>query len=242
MKKLKLIEEVEYNLTEETRADKRLNPIDLNILAVLQFVANEKVPSYDKDGWFILALKANPQIKSTALETYMSNFEVKCDYTTIQRSINKLSILGYISYKKGFWNNKNHRGMLPEIKILKGTIPDFHELVEDTSIDSVSDTYNKTTPNTKITDCGTDCYSVIAIATDTNTDTYTDTYSKTNSKIKLNKKENIKEKNNIYEYLSQRSLGSSFELFCQSNPSVETLGIPMDELRSAYDEVKCIGF
>ena len=240
MKKLKLIEEVEYNLTEETRADKRLNPIDLDILAVLQFVANEKVPSYNKDGWFILALKANPQIKSTSLETYMSNFEVKCDYTTIQRSINKLSILGYISYKKGFWNNKNHRGMLPEIKILKGTITDFHELVEDASIDSVSDTYNKTTSNTKITDCNTDSCSVIAIATDT--DTYTDTYSKTNSKIKLNKKENIKEKNNIYEYLSQRSLGSSFELFCQSNPSVEKLGIPMDELRSAYDEVKCIGF
>lgn len=244
MKKQKLIEEVEYNLTEETRADKRLNPIDLNVLAILQYVANQKVPQYNKDGWFIIPLGENKKIKSTSLEQYMEEFEVPTIYRTIQRSVSKLSILGYIDYKQGFWNIETKKGCLPEIKILKGTIPDFHELVEDTSNESVSDTYDKTSSDTKITDCDTDSCSDIVITTDTDTYSYTDTdtYSNTNSNTKEIKKENIKEKSNIYEYLSQRSLGGSFELFCQSNPSVHKLGIPMDELKSAYNEVKCYGF
>lgn len=240
MKKQKLIEEIGLYLTEDTIADKSLNPIDLNVLAMLQYVANEKVPRYNKDGWFIIPLGKNDKIKAVSLEEHLEDFEVKVTYRTIQRSISKLSLLKYIKYKQGFWNIETKKGCLPEIKILKGTNPDFHELVEDTSIDSVSNSCDETTSNTKITDCDTDSYSDIVITTDTNT--YTDTYSKTNSKIKLNKKENIKEKNNIYEYLSQRSLGGSFELFCQSNPSVGKLGIPMDELRAAYDEVKCYGF
>lgn len=206
MKKQKLIEEVEYNLTEETRADKRLNPIDLNVLAILQYVANQKVPQYNKDGWFIIPLGENKKIKSTSLEQYMEEFEVPTIYRTIQRSVSKLSILGYIDYKQGFWNIETKKGCLPEIKILKGTIPDFHELVEDTSNESVSDTYDKTSSDTKITDCDTDSCSDIVITTDTDTYSYTDTdtYSNTNSNTKEIKKENIKEKSNIYEYFSQR--------------------------------------
>lgn len=230
MKKNKIIDEVNWMLTDEAKSDKRLNPIDLNVLAVLQFIGNDKAPSYNKDGWFILPLGINDKIKSTSLQKYLEDFEIKTTYRTIQRTINKLSMLDYIKYKKGFYNNETHSGMLPEIKILKGTIADYHEIVENTSNDSISDIYDKISSNTKITDCDTERYSDIVITTDTYTYTESNTNSNTNSKTEIYK--------NVFEFFKARTLGESFDLFRMQNPSIYGLGLSMDELRDAYKAYK----
>ena len=234
MKQQKILEEVDFMLTDEAKSDKRLNPIDLNVLAVLQFIGNDKAPSYNKDGWFILPLGINDKIKSTSLQKYLEDFEIKTTYRTIQRTINKLSMLDYIKYKKGFYNNETHSGMLPEIKILKGAISDYHEIVENTSNDSISDIYDKISYNTKITDCDTERYSDIVITTDTYTYTESNTNSNTNSKTK-SKTEIYKD---VFEFFKARTLGESFDLFRMQNPSIYGLGLPMDELREAYKAYK----
>lgn len=118
MKKQKIIDEVDWILTEEVKNDKRLNPIDKNVLAVLQFVANEKVHT---DGWFILPLKKN-STNTTSLVEYLEEFGIKCTYMTVFRTVTKLQYAGYIEYCKGFYNKIERYGIFPRIRILKGTV------------------------------------------------------------------------------------------------------------------------
>lgn len=225
MKINKVLEMVDYTLTDETKKDNKLNPIDLNILAILQYIKDGK--NTYKDGYFNIILKDGPTIK-TSVQGVLSELGIDCNYTTVSISINKLWRMGYIDYKRGYYNNDKQKGCWPKIKILKGTI-DIKSCESDEC-----DTLDNN--DSSLSNCNTEDYSVIAIAQENYKDK--ENYKEKNKeKLKRNNK-----KNDIYEYLSQRSLGSSFELFCQSNPSVETLGIPMDELRLAYDEVKCYGF
>ena len=246
MKKQKIIEEVYYYLTDETRADKRLNPIDLNVLAILQYVANQKVPQYNKDGWFIIPLGKNKKIKSTSLEQYMEEFEVPTIYRTIQRSVSKLSILGYIDYKQGFWNIETKKGCLPEIKILRGTICDFHEIVGDTSNACVSDDCVEMTSDEKISDCDTANYSGIVITTDTDTYSYTNTDTYTNSNLIKKEKiketyitENKKEKDILEAYFAERTTRCSWQSFVNANPSVYSLNVPLDNIKNYFENIKC---
>ena len=118
MKKQKIIDDVDWILTEEAKNDKRLNPIDKNVLAVLQFVANEKAHT---DGWFILPLKKN-STNTTSLVEYLEEFGIKCTYMTVFRTVTKLQYAGYIEYCKGFYNKIERYGIFPRIRILKGTV------------------------------------------------------------------------------------------------------------------------
>lgn len=122
MKTHKIIEEAQYMLTEETRKDERLNPIDLNVLAVCQYVANFKQQDYDKDGWFILPIAERDKIKAISIQGYLSKWGVKVGEDTVRRSVNKLRYLGYLEYKKGYYHSST-QSQLSEIKILKGAIP-----------------------------------------------------------------------------------------------------------------------
>lgn len=122
MKTNKEIDEVSYLLTEETKADKRLNPIDKDVLALLQFFGNVKILQHNKNGWFPLSIKSNPKLKSLTLQDMLKGAGIKADYTTIYRSVCKLVALGYIEYKTGYWNNQTFSGSLPYFHILHGTI------------------------------------------------------------------------------------------------------------------------
>lgn len=121
MKTNKLIDEVGYMLTNETKADKRLNPIDKNVLALLQFFGDVKILKYNKGGWFPVSIKSNPKLKSMTLEDVLTDAGATATYTTIFRSIRKLVSLGYIEYKTGYWNYNTFKGQLPYFHILKGT-------------------------------------------------------------------------------------------------------------------------
>lgn len=127
MKTNKEIDEVSYLLTEETKADKRLNPIDKDVLALLQFFGNVKILQHNKNGWFPLSIKSNPKLKSLTLQDMLKGAGIKADYTTIYRSVCKLVSLGYIEYKTGYWNNQTFSGSLPYFHILHGTIPTLIE-------------------------------------------------------------------------------------------------------------------
>lgn len=123
MKKFKLIEETQYMLTDETRSDRQLNAVDLNLLAILQFIKDGKASNSD---WFNVLIK-HPNgkwndDKYTSVEKYFKEFGVKTDYTTLNRSINKLQRLGYIEYKTGFYNNQTKSGQTPKIRLLRGTV------------------------------------------------------------------------------------------------------------------------
>lgn len=124
MKKFKLIEEVGWMLTEDSRRDKNLNAVDKNMLAILQFIEDGKSAHGE---WFRILIK-HPNGKwnddnYNSIEKYFSEFEVPTPYCTLNRSVNKLLRLGYIDYKTGWYNNTTHQGMTPMIKLLKGTIP-----------------------------------------------------------------------------------------------------------------------
>lgn len=121
MKTMKIVDEVDFMLTEETRNDKALKPIDLDVLAVCQYVANYKQLDYDKDGWFILPLVRNAKIKSKSLQEYLKQWGVSVSDDTVRRSVNKLRYLGYLEYKKGYYHSHSD-SQLAEIKILKGTV------------------------------------------------------------------------------------------------------------------------
>lgn len=123
MKKFKLIEETQYMLTDETRSDRQLNAVDLNMLAILQYIQDGKASNSD---WFNVLIK-HPKGKwdddrYTSVEKYFDEFGVKTDYTTLNRSVNKLQRFGYIEYKTGFYNNQTQSGQTPRIRLLKGTI------------------------------------------------------------------------------------------------------------------------
>ena len=122
MKTNKIVDEAQYMLTEETRKDKMLQPIDLNVLAVCQYVANFKQLDYDKDGWFILPIAERDKIKATSIQGYLSKWGVKVGEDTVRRSVNKLVYLSYLQYKKGYYHCST-QSQLSEIKILKGTVP-----------------------------------------------------------------------------------------------------------------------
>jgi hypothetical protein len=160
MKTNKIVDEAQYMLTEETRKDRMLQPIDFNVLVVCQYVANYKQLDYDKDGWFILPLADRDKVKSTSIQGYLSKWGVKVGEDTVRRSVNKLVYLGYLEYKKGYYHNST-QSQLPEIKILKGTVPML--MSSDNELDdSVSDSSG-----------------IIAVATDTETDTNTKKEKKT---------------------------------------------------------------
>ncbi len=176
MKTHKIIEEAQYMLTEETRKDERLNPIDLNVLAVCQYVANYKQLDYDKDGWFILPIAERDKIKATSIQGYLSKWGVKVSDDTVGRSVNKLMYLRYLEFKKGYYHSPAH-SQLSEIKILKGTIPML--MSSSNGIDaSVTDS------------CG-----IVAVATDTEieskTNTKTETKLETHPEIGETKTESI---------------------------------------------------
>lgn len=135
MKKFKLIDETKWMLTDDTKADKNLNAVDLNMLAILQYIKDGKASN---SSWFNVLIK-HPKGKwgddeYTSVEKYFAEFGVKTDYTTLNRSINKLQRLGYIAYKTGFYNNQTKSGQTPRITLLKGTID-----LNNTNSDSCND-------------------------------------------------------------------------------------------------------
>lgn len=156
MKTLKIVEEADFMLTEETRNDKALKPIDLDVLAVCQYVANYKQLDYDRNGWFILPLARNAKIKSTSLQEYLKQWGVSVSDDTVRRSVNKLRYLGYLEYKKGYYHGHSD-SQLAEIKILKGTVSNL--------IQSEANLTTVVSPR----------YEDIAVATYTNTESETKT-------------------------------------------------------------------
>lgn len=124
MKKFKLVEETHWMLTQETKADKNLNAVDLNLLAILQYIEDGKATHGD---WFRVLIK-HPNGKwnedgYTSIEKNFADWDVPTTYSTLNRSVNKLQRLGYIDYKTGWYNNTTGQGMTPMVRILKGTIP-----------------------------------------------------------------------------------------------------------------------
>lgn len=163
MKKFKLIEETQWMLTDETRSDRQLNAVDLNMLAILQYIQDGKASNSD---WFNVLIK-HPKGKwdddrYTSVEKYFDEFGVKTDYTTLNRSINKLQRLGYIEYKTGFYNNSTNSGMTPRIKLIKGTINiDGSINCSDIAIAKENSAYNEAV---KLIIGDSDSYNDIAIA------------------------------------------------------------------------------
>lgn len=158
MKKQMILEECNWILTDEAKNDTNLNPTDKNVLAILQYMFDNKTP-FD-DGYYSIVLREKRNIEYT-LQGTLDELGVKLNQSTIGLTINKLSRLGYIDYRRGFYNNKTNSGQPAKIKILKGT----------TSLtDSISVSYNdithrtKDTPmcNNQITDCNSDTCSDIA--------------------------------------------------------------------------------
>ena len=193
MKTLKIVEEAGYMLAEETREDKALQPIDLDVLAVCQYVANYKQLDYNKDGWFILPLAKNDKIKTTSLQEYLKKWGVSVSDDTVRRSVTKLRYLGYLDYKKGCYYGVS-KGQLSEIKILKGTNPMLLQS-ED----------NLTSGNP--VDCGD-----IAVTIDTEPDakTNTDTDSKTNPYTEWEHKVAMERLDNLSE-LRERAIQAVLE-------------------------------
>lgn len=162
MKKFKLIEETQYMLTDETRSDKQLNAVDLNMLAILQFIKDGKASG---SNWFNILIK-HPKAKwdndnYTSVEKYFDEFGVKTDYTTLNRSINKLQRLGYLEYKTGFYNSTTKTGMTPRITILKGTI-NIDGSINCSDI-AIAKELNNFEDNSKLTNNNSETYSDIAI-------------------------------------------------------------------------------
>lgn len=213
MKKNLIFEEASWMLTEEARTDNRLNPIDLDVLIVMQFIKDGK--EYDKDGWFNIILKAGKRV-TTSVQGTLSDFGLKCDYSTVTRSINKLQRLEYIEYEIG----NSTKGIWPKARILKGTV-DMPKHQNDE----------------KLTPCDTVDYSVIATK-----DKYKDKYKeKEKEKDKENKKEIIKEKTKenstddiLNDYFTERSSCGNWGNFVMVYPSVHSLGIDLSALRVAY--------
>lgn len=162
MKTLKIVDEADFMLTEETRNDKALKPIDLDVLAVCQYVANYKQLDYDRNGWFILPLARNAKIKSTSLQEYLKQWGVSVSDDTVRRSVNKLRYLGYLEYKKGYYHGHSD-SQLAEIKILKGTVSSL--------IQSEANLTTVVSPR----------YEDIAVATETNTESESETKTKKES-------------------------------------------------------------
>ncbi len=159
MKTMKIVEEVDFMLTEETRNDKALKPIDLDVLAVCQYVANYKQLDYDRNGWFILPLARNAKIKSTSLQEYLKQWGVSVSDDTVRRSVNKLRYLGYLEYKKGYYHGHSD-SQLAEIKILKGTVSNLIQSevnlttvvsprYEDIAVATYTNTESESEPETK---------------------------------------------------------------------------------------------
>ena len=123
-------------LTDEAKLDQRLNPIDRNVLAVLQFIKDGK--GTNEDGFFDIILKTGDGI-SSSLQGWMKGFGVPCDYASIMRSINKLERFGYLIYKRGFFNKAIQRGYYPKVKILKGTVDKEDAVSNNYSSESCGD-------------------------------------------------------------------------------------------------------
>lgn len=172
MKKLKLVEEVDYMLTDEAKKDKMLNPVDLNMLAILQYIKDGKANNKDMFSILIKQPKGKWDDEHTSIEKYFKEFGVQVDYTTLNRSINKLQRLGYLKYATGFYNKQTQSGQTPKIQILKGTI-------------------GLPTDDIKLTDDISDSYSVIAIAKEK---------EKEKNKEKENTKDNLTKVGSVDEY------------------------------------------
>ena len=131
MKKTLIFDECEWILTDEARNDKYLNPTDKNVLAVLQYMFDEKTPF--PDGFYSIVLRDANKAAYT-LEGTLKEWGFRISERTISRSINKLWRLGYLEYKRGFWNNRTHSGQPPRIRILKGTV-----VISNSGTDDYSD-------------------------------------------------------------------------------------------------------
>lgn len=166
MKKFKLIEETGWMLTDEAKADKNLNAVDKNMLAILQFIEDGKATHGE---WFRILIK-HPKGKwdddeYNSIEKYFSDFEIPTAYCTLNRSVNKLLRLAYIDYKTGWYNNTTHQGMTPMIKLLKGTIPiRCSDIATAKGNDEVTVNSEQFVNSAKSTTDKSDTYSDIAIA------------------------------------------------------------------------------
>ena len=117
MKKSLILPECDWILTDEARNDKDLNPTDKNVLAILQYMFDNKEPL--DNGFYAIVLRSDNNVPYT-LEGTLEDFGFKVDGRTVGRSINKLWRLGYIDYRRGFPTSNG--GQCPKIRILKGTI------------------------------------------------------------------------------------------------------------------------
>lgn len=166
MKKFKLIEETGWMLTDEAKADKNLNAVDKNMLAILQFIEDGKATHSE---WFRILIK-HPKGKwdddeYNSIEKLFDEFEVPVVYRTLNRSVNKLQRLGYIDYKTGWYNNTTHQGMTPMIKLIKGTIPiKCSDIVTAKDNTEVTVNSERLVNNTKSTTDKSDTYSDIVTA------------------------------------------------------------------------------
>lgn len=131
MKKQKILEECEWILTEEAKKDSVLNPIDKNVLVVLQFMKDNTETR--EDGFFEVFINKSAKVKNTLTNT-LEEMGVKADYTTVMRAINKLCRLGYIDYKRGFWSKNSNYNKWPEFRILKGTVDSLSSNCSDIAI------------------------------------------------------------------------------------------------------------
>lgn len=112
------------------------------------------------DGYYAIVLRANTKTEYT-LQGTLEELGIKTNQSTIGLSVNKLARLGYLEYRKGFYNNQTHSGQPAKIKIFKGTTG-----LNNSESESCGDIAHRTedTPmcNNQITDDSSDTYSDIA--------------------------------------------------------------------------------
>jgi len=230
MKKQKVIEEVDWMLTDEAKNDPKLNPIDLDVLAILQFIKDGK--DTDKNGFFNIILKDGKDIRMS-LQGSLKDFGVSCDFSTVSRTVNKLERFGYLEYHRGFYHKDTKSGRWPRIRLIKGTIEKSNQLSNIESecywiIESTTEEEcNNIVRDNKISYCNTEDYSDIAIAQE-------------KEKEKENKKEKlkIKTKEEVKEYFSKKYTNCSWETFLKLNPSVTSFDLPLKDLEDCFQSVK----
>lgn len=247
MKKFKLIEEVGWMLTDEAKADERLNAVDKNMLAILQFIEDGKATHGE---WFRILIK-HPKGKwdddeYNSIEKLFDEFEVPVVYRTLNRSVNKLQRLGYIGYKTGWYNNTTGQGMTPMIKLVKGTIPiKCSDIVTAKDNTEVTVNNENTVNSEKLTTDKSDAYSNIVTA-----------YEKEKYKEKKKEKENkgtIEHKSNTYnistskgdyddedlEYIERYGIGKLSYILLHNDdwlPAMEYL--QQHPTKSNYDKIE----
>ncbi len=183
MKKQKILECCDWILTDAATTDKQLNPTDQNVLAVLQFMFDNKTPF--GDGYYGVVLRDDNKAKYTVQGT-LDELGFNVNQSTIGLSVNKLARLGYLDYRKGFYNNQTHSGQPAKIKILKGTIT-INDSISESCGDIAHRTEEASMCNNQITCDSSETYSDIA-------------HSKKNNKYNNNNE--VQELEGTYSYSS----------------------------------------